>query len=83
MIDAIDIAGHLGYALVMVGVFLLSRHQVLGWLFRCAGEVVWLVVGVYMGMSSIVVWGVVFVLMDLYGFWSWKTNGLDKPNNPS
>ena len=73
LLQLLDILGHGFYFSLGLGMFLLARKKIYGWCFRFVGEVGWVVLGVYLNMSSIVLWGAIFACMDLYGFWSWYT----------
>jgi hypothetical protein len=66
-----DAWGHVGYIFIALGMFLLSKKSIWGWVSRFVGEFIWLVVGWYMGMSSIWGWGLLFLCMEIYGFRSW------------
>lgn len=62
-----DAVGHAGYAFLAVGMWMLSGGRRGGWLFRFVGESIWVGVGVWLELSSIWSWGVVFMLIDLRG----------------
>ena len=66
-----DIFGHLGYSLILAGMFLVSKKNAWGWFFRLLGEIIWLIIGVYLEMSSMVLWGLVFVALDVRTFYTW------------
>lgn len=68
----IDLFGHLSYAAIFVGMLLLSRESNAGWLVKAVGDGGWVVLGVVMGMSSIITWGAFFVLLDLAGWLAWR-----------
>lgn len=68
----LDIAGHFGYAFIALGVYLLAQKSAWGFACRFIGEVIWLVVGVLLGMSSIWTWGILFLFIDGYGFIKWR-----------
>jgi len=67
----LDIAGHVFYFFIAFGMFLLAKKNKWGWAFRFAGESGWLWLGYMMSMSSIWLWGILFICMDAYGLWSW------------
>lgn len=67
----LDLLGHLAYAFLATGMLLMARMNIWGSLFRLIGELGWLYIGVEIGMSSIWGWGILFVCMEIYIFWSW------------
>ena len=68
----IDLLGHFGYLISALGLILLSRKNIWGWIFRLVGEAVWVVIGILLGMSAIWSWGLLFLSLDIYGFYSWR-----------
>lgn len=68
----IDVLGHIGYVFITIGILLLTRKNIWGWLFRWMGEFIWLIIGILLDMSSIWSWGLIFLGLDIYGFYSWK-----------
>lgn len=70
----IDLFGHFAYAAVFLGMILLSRQSNAGWLVKAAGDGGWVAIGLVLGMSSIIVWGTFFVLLDLVGWAKWRKN---------
>ena len=70
--DSLNLLGHVGYVFLIAGTLLLAHKKSLGWLSRIFGEIVWLFIGVSLQMSSIWFWGIVFLFMEIYGFYQWK-----------
>lgn len=68
----LDFYGHLGYFSIMVGMMLLARRNIYGWVARLLGDSVWVALGFALGMSSIVVWGSFFVVVDIVGLRKWR-----------
>lgn len=68
----LDIFGHIGYVLIGGGMILLSRKNILGWVCRFIGEAMWIYIGWEVGLTSIWFWGIVFVIIDAVGFFSWR-----------
>lgn len=66
-----DFAGHLAYIALCVGLILLGREDRRGFPLRAAGELTWVVLGWQIGASSIVTWGLVFVVVEAYGWRRW------------
>ena len=67
-----DFFGHIGYIFIVVGMLLLGQKNIWGWIVRLIGEFIWTGVGLAMGMSSIYVWGAIFLLIDIRGFLRWR-----------
>lgn len=67
-----DIVGHIGYLFTAVGLVLLRQKNKKGWIVRLIGEVIWTLLGVYMQMSSIWLWGLIFIVVDLSGYEEWR-----------
>ena len=68
----LDLLGHTFYACLAFGMFLLAKKSRWGWVFRFVGEAGWIGIGVVLEMSSIWIWGILFLCMECYGFWSWS-----------
>lgn len=69
--NELDIAGHVAYAILAGGMFLLSKKSKWGWILRFIGEWFWVVIGLLMGMTSIWFWGLIFMCIDMRGFYKW------------
>ena len=67
-----DICGHIGYAFVALGMYFLAKKNIWGWICRWIGEMIWLVVGALIGMTSMWTWGILFLFIEAYGFYSWR-----------
>jgi hypothetical protein len=66
-----DYVGHISYSFVALGLLLLARKNILGWVCRFIGEVGWLLIGWAINMSSLWFWGSIFLVLEVYGFQSW------------
>jgi len=71
MMDVIDIAGHFGYFLIFIGLVMISMKERIGWIFRLLGELLWVAIGISIGMSALWVWGLVFIIVDLVAWKVW------------
>lgn len=67
----IDTWGHIGYLLIFAGMSLLGRKAKLGWISRLLGDGVWCVVGLTLGMTSIWLWGLAFMMNDVLSYRRW------------
>jgi len=70
----IDIFGHFAYASLIAGQILITRKQAKGFILRIFGSLVWVLLGGFLGLSSVIVWSAVFAAVDIYGFWNWMKN---------
>jgi len=68
----IDILGHIGYAFIFIGLVLLTHKNRFGWICRLLGETLWIGIGFSLGMTSIWIWGTIFVCVDAAGWMKWK-----------
>ena len=68
----LDLAGHIFYIFLACGVYLLSKKDINGWLYRLVGETGWVALGLIMGMTSIWIWGLIFMVIDIRGFLEWR-----------
>lgn len=68
----IDLIGHVGYVLLLLGSILIGHKHPTGWLLRLAGQLIWVGLGTAMGMSSIWVWGIAFVIIDYMNWRKWN-----------
>jgi len=68
----LDFLGHIAYIGIFVGQVGLARKKLWGWIFRCLGTFGWVLIGLAMGMTSIWIWGLVFMAIDIFGFIKWR-----------
>jgi len=62
----LDLIGYLGYTLLAVGMFLIAKDDHRGWTLRALGEILWIGVSANIGLTSGVIFGVLFLVIDLY-----------------
>jgi hypothetical protein len=67
----LDVLGHISYSFIALGMLLLAKKSILGWISRFIGEAGWLLIGFVLEMSSIWSWGLLFLCIEIFGFWSW------------
>ncbi len=63
--------GHVGYALVMLGTYLIGEQLAVGWGVSILGGLVWLGLGIKMEMTSIWVWESIFLVNALWAWSKW------------
>ena len=68
----LDWFGHWFYASLFFGMILLHAKDFRGWIFRLAGEVGWIGIGLVIGMSSVWLWGFAFLVVDVLGYFKWQ-----------
>ena len=68
----IDVIGHIGYFYIALGVWLLSYKNKYGWMCRFVGEGIWIVLGITMQITSIWMWGILFMFLDTKGYYKWS-----------
>lgn len=67
----IDLWGHVGYAFIFLGTVFIAAKSLWGWAFRFVGELIWVGLGVALGLTSIWCWGVLFMCIDSMAFVNW------------
>lgn len=63
-----DLVGHVGYIFIALGLWQLTKKKRIGWLYRFIGETIWVGIGFWTGYTSIWIWGLVFMYIDVKGF---------------
>ena len=67
----IDFFGHIFYLLIAIGIWFLAYGRPIGFVFQFIGNTGWAILGVYLDLSSIWTWEIIFNLLVGYGFWNW------------
>lgn len=70
----IDLLGHIGYAFLLGGHFLIARKNKWGFTARIVGGIIWALLGIPLEMYSIVIWSILFTILDIKGFYHWSKN---------
>lgn len=68
----IDLLGYVAYTFIFFGSYLIAKKKSVGWLYRILGNVMWVGLGLALGLTSIVVAEVIFIALDSYGFKQWR-----------
>lgn len=76
--DALDFLGHVWYLILIIGQLLIIKRRRIGFLVRFAGELGWGWIGLKLGMSSIVIWSVIFAIVELTGWIRWGRSDHDR-----
>lgn len=69
-----DVIGHIGYLFLFIGTRCLVSKKKYGWLFRVGGSLVWAALGVYLELTSIIIWSLIFAANDFMGWKRWNAN---------
>ena len=64
-ISAHDALGHIGYVLLFIGMTMIAANRPIGWALRLAGEAIWIGISAYLGLTSGIVWGLLFAYIDV------------------
>ena len=67
----IDALGHVFYAALFAGQFLLTRKSTWGWVCRFIGDLGWTVLGFILGLTCVWGWGILFLYNDIKGYRTW------------
>ena len=68
----LDLVGHIGFVFLLLGkVLVINKHR-WGFCAWAVGAGVWLVLGLHLGLTSLVVWNGVYIVMYAYGFYKWR-----------
>ena len=73
----IDLLGHVGYIFIALGIITLGSRKAYGWLLRLVGECIWLAIGIYLQLTSLYIWGAVFIILDLSVYIKWISQNVD------
>ncbi len=79
----IDAVGHVGYMILVTGLLLVGRNITIGWFIRFIGEMIWVGIGLVMGMTSIWIWGLVFAAIDFYTWRKWNARLRESKREPA
>jgi len=67
-----DIAGHIAYVFIMLGIYLVGRGKRIGMLSQLLGCMIWVGAGIALELSSAIVWNIVIGLVCIHSYRNWK-----------
>jgi len=67
-----DIAGHVGYAMLAIGNWMIGDKRIWGFAWYFVANLIWLWIGWSLGMSSIFLWEVVFLSLAVRNVYKWR-----------
>lgn len=67
----VDFIGHFAYLLSVVGTIYVSKKEKNGFLARIIADSIWCLIGLYLNLSSIFLWSIVFLIVDIRGYKKW------------
>ena len=70
-----DIAGHIAYVFIVLGIYLIGRRKRIGMLSQLVGCMIWVGAGIALQLSSVIIWNVIIglVCIDAYRNWNNET----------
>lgn len=66
----IDLVGHVAYVFIGLGMWLLGKRNPLGFLSQAVGAAIWMVCGYFLGLSSVVIWNLLFLAIGINGYYN-------------
>jgi len=67
-----DIAGHIAYVFIMLGIVLIGRGNKIGMLSQLVGCIIWVGAGIALKLSSVIIWNIIIGLTCLHSYRNWK-----------
>jgi hypothetical protein len=67
-----DIAGHIAYVFILLGIYLIGRGKKIGMLSQLVGCLIWVGAGIALGLSSVIIWNIVISLVCIHSYRNWK-----------
>jgi len=67
-----DVAGHVGYALLVWSQVLIGNRNPAGWAVYFVANAIWLGIGWTIGMSSIWFWEIIFLGLAVRNYLKWR-----------
>lgn len=70
----VDLLGWFFYICLAWGIYLVSKKNSTGFLFRVVGDVGWFFLGIALSLSSVWFWSAVFAVLDSIAYYKWRNN---------
>ncbi len=67
-----DIAGHIAYVFIMLGILLIGRGNRVGMLSQLVGCAIWVGAGIALELSSVIIWNIIIGLVCIHSYRNWK-----------
>lgn len=74
-----DIMGHLGNVGFFIGAIYLARKKVSGFYWQIEGNAFYLIQGIILGMSSLIICSAILIVINIFGIINWRN--LQRRNN--
>jgi len=74
-----DIMGHLGNIGFFIGAIHLAQKKVNGFYWQIEGNTFYLIQGIILGMSSLIICSAILIIINIFGIINW--NNLKRRNN--
>ena len=75
----VDLIGHFAYLLSVLGTIYVSKKDKNGFLARVISDIIWCLIGLYLNLSSIFIWSIVFLIVDIRAYRKWRDDIESKP----
>jgi hypothetical protein len=67
-----DIAGHIAYVFILLGIYLIGRGKKIGMLSQMLGCIIWVGAGIALKLSSVIIWNIIIGLVCIHSYRNWK-----------
>lgn len=68
----IDVIAYVFYTIIFAGTLMLASKRRFGWVLRVIGDLGWAYIGYEIGLTSALVFGIIFAGNDALGWWRWR-----------
>jgi hypothetical protein len=67
-----DIAGHIAYVFILLGIYLIGRGNKVGMLSQMVGCMIWVGAGIALKLSSVIIWNIIIGAVCIHSYRNWK-----------